>query len=146
MTQMGPSQTSMCSSLFSVISVDAGIFVKGKTLMNSKLLNTTGMYNPRNVMKTSTMVAQRSREDNSVNGAHPTDLHIFSFYVGIFQFLANVGMCDLTLVIFFHQTLLFIIYIYDIQVSTKKLKRRYMAFSEKSSLLCFLKHAFFLSV
>lgn len=69
--------------------------------MNSKLLNTTGMYNPRNVMKTSTMVAQRSREDNSVNGAHPTDLHIFSFYVGIFQFLANVGMCDLTLVVFF---------------------------------------------
>lgn len=96
MTQMGPSRTSMCSSLFSVISVDAGIFVKGKTLMNSKLLNTTGMYNPRNVMKTSTMVAQRSREDNSVNGAHPTDLHIFSFYVGIFQFLGNVWFdsCD----------------------------------------------------
>lgn len=139
---MGPRQTSM-SSRFNVISVDADILVKGKTHTNSKFLNATGMYNPRNVMKTSSMVAQRSREDNCVNGAHPTDWHVFSFYVGIFPFLANVGLCDLTLVIFFHQTLLFIIYIYDIQVSTKKLKPRYTAFSEKSSLLCFLKHAFF---
>lgn len=92
MTQIGPRQTSMCSSLFNVPSVEAGIFVKGKTHMNSKLLNTTGMYNPRNVMKTSTMVEQRSREDNCVNGGRPTDLHMFSFYVGIFQFLANVGI------------------------------------------------------
>lgn len=73
MTQVGPRQTSMSSSPFNVISVDAGILVKGKTHMNSKFLNVTGMYNPRNVMKTSSIVAQRSREDNCVNGAHPTD-------------------------------------------------------------------------
>lgn len=92
MTQTGPRQTPMCSSLFKVTSADAGILVKGKTYMNSKLLNATGMYNPRNVMETSPIVAQRSREDNCVNGAHPTDLHMFSFYVGIFQCLANVGI------------------------------------------------------
>lgn len=92
MTQIGPRQTPMCSSLFIVASVDAGILVKGKTHMNSKLLNATGMYNPRNVMETSPMVAQRSREDNRVNGDHPTVLRMFSFYVGIFQFLANVGI------------------------------------------------------
>lgn len=66
MTQIGPRQTFTCSSVFSVPSVDANIFVKGNAHMNSKLLNATGMHNPRNVMKTSTMVAQRSREDGAL--------------------------------------------------------------------------------
>lgn len=132
MTQIDPRQTPMCS-LFNVASVDdAGIPVKGKTHMNSKWHNATGMYNPRNVMKTSTMAAQRSGEDNCVNGAHPTDLHMFIFYVGIFQFLANVGIvwfdsCDSFFIKHYCSSSTFLLF--RSAQKKKNLKQRYMSFS-----------------
>lgn len=79
-----------------------------------------------------------------VNYSYLTDLYAFYLSIWFFEFLANFetvwfDSCDF----FFHQTLLFINCIPGIQVSTAKLKKKYTEFSEQSSLLYFLQHAFF---